>query len=63
MLPKFKTVTHGKNSIKYQSSSGWNNSILLLKNHFIRKYGNDNRYNNFLSLNKHQFSKLIKQIL
>ena len=48
VLPIYSTKTYGKNSIKYQCISEWNNQIIPIKRYFTRKYGANSRYKNFL---------------
>ena len=63
VLPKFKGIKYGKNSIKYQCTSEWNKSITKINNNFVMKYRNSHRYNSFLDLNRNQFIKLIRTII
>ena len=62
VYPFYNTTKFGKNSIKYQCVSVWNNNINNIRDYFIQKYGINNRYNNFQNLNKNQFFKLINSL-
>ena len=57
VLPKFKSVKYGKNSIKYQCTAEWNRSITQINNIFLEKYENSFYYKSFLDLNRNQFKK------
>ena len=63
ILPKFKSVKYGKNSIKYQCTAEWNKSITEIKNIFDAKYRNSPYYKSCLDLNRSQFKKLIHKII
>ena len=62
VLPKFKSVKYGKNSIKYQCTAEWNKCITTINNIFLAKYGNSFYYKSFLDLNRNQFKKLVQKI-
>ena len=62
VLPKFKSVKYGKNSIKYQCTAHWNKTIKEINNIFVAKYGNCLHYKTLFDLNRNQFKKLIQNI-
>ena len=63
VLPAFKTIKYGKNSIRYQCITEWNKSLLHIKNAFTAKYNHLPCYNSFFDLNKNQFTILVRKIV
>ena len=63
ILPKYKSVKYGKNSIKYRCVIEWNKSVKAIRNIFDQKYENSHHYKNFLDLSRIQFKKLISKII
>ena len=55
-------MKYGKNSIKYQCITEWNNSLTYFKRNFNNVYGN-NHYESFLDGTRNQFKKLIYTLI
>ena len=63
VLPTFKTIKYGKNSIRYQCITEWNKSLSQIKNVFTAKYSHLPSYKSIFDLNKNQFISLIRKII
>ena len=63
VLPIFKSIKYGKNSIKYQCVTEWNRSLPIILNAFQTKYIHNLHYECFLDLNRTQFVSLARKIV
>ena len=61
-VPKFNSIKFGKNSIRYQCVSEWNNSLTIINNTFKNKNKNSN-YTSFLDTSRSQFKKLLYAVI
>ena len=61
-VPKFNSIKFGKNSIRYQCITEWNNSLTIINNTFKNKNKNTN-YTSFLDASRSQFKKLLYSVI
>ena len=63
ILPTFKSVKYGKNSIKYQCITEWNKSLQSILDDFNTKYKYNHHYESYPNLNRNQVSNIVRKVV